>query len=343
MCKKMRMKVFSFFLCLAVLLSVGITVKAADEVNEAYWTINNSETPLEKLDLLTGQSQVIRLKAEIPDDKTLMAYSLEITYDTAKMEVQSAVKDPENVIGTSFISTNTPGTIKTNGFNTSGIDGAGVLSLIELTIKSLSDAPFGIIVKFTAFGASTEDTFIPAVESLNINTNIIDGWVNIQGNVLYKENIPLCTMVLANGQHMFTCNENEGKYNLFVPLDEKGQITLFCFCDGRSPFKVVLEPWQAVNYDVYMVDASVYDRDMTVTALFSSVGVVNPGWMKISGTVTLDGTPLCTMILANGQYMFTCGDNNGKYTLEIPLDSNGQVTLFGFCDGLKPYRVTLTP
>jgi len=340
MFKQMRLIGFSFFLALILIMSMERAAKA-DEINEAYWT-DASGNILEKLDLPTGQSKIIRLKAEIPDAKILRAYSLEITYDPAKTEVQSAVKDPEKIIGTSFISTLTPGIIKTNGFDVSGIKGAGVLSLIELTIKSLSDEPFGIGVEFTAFGGGASDSFIPSVESFNINTNIIDGWVNIEGKVLYKENIPLCTMILANGQYMFTCDENEGIYKLFVPLDENGQITLYCFCDGLAPFKAVLEPWQAGTYDVYMVDASPYQKNMNVTAQFSSA-VINPEWVKISGTVSLDDIPLCTMILANGQYMFTCGDNNGKYSLEVPLDSNGQITLFGFCDGLQPYKVTLTP
>ena len=49
----------------------------------------------------------------------------------------------------------------------------------------------------------------------------------------------------------------------------------------------------------------------------------NNDWVNINGTVTHNGTPLCAMVLANGQYMFSCGENQGIYELEIPLDREG--------------------
>jgi hypothetical protein len=63
-------------------------------------------------------------------------------------------------------------------------------------------------------------------------------------------------------------------------------------------------------------------------------------WVQISGTITKDGIPLCAMVLANGQHMFTC-DPIGLYRLSVPLDSNGKITLYGFCEGLMPYKMVL--
>jgi len=66
-------------------------------------------------------------------------------------------------------------------------------------------------------------------------------------------------------------------------------------------------------------------------------------WVSIQGNVQLDdGTPICAMVLANGQYMFSC-DGNGTYSLNVPVDEQGQVTLFAFADGFAPFRVTLGP
>ncbi|MGB5993148.1 MAG: hypothetical protein WBG61_12555, partial [Desulfobacterales bacterium] len=62
----------------------------------------------------------------------------------------------------------------------------------------------------------------------------------------------------------------------------------------------------------------------------------------IAGSVSLEGTPLCAMVLANGQYMFSC-DPYGEYQLSVPLDGNGEITLFVFVDGLQPYKQTLIP
>jgi len=48
------------------------------------------------------------------------------------------------------------------------------------------------------------------------------------------------------------------------------------------------------------------------------------------------------MVLANGQYMFSC-DPYGEYQLTVPLDPNGEITLFVFVDGLQPYKEIISP
>lgn len=64
-------------------------------------------------------------------------------------------------------------------------------------------------------------------------------------------------------------------------------------------------------------------------------------WVPIQGNVRLvDGTPICAMVLANDQYMFSCGDSQGRYDLTVPADGNGTVTVFGFADGFQPYSDT---
>ncbi len=162
-------------------------------------------------------------------------------------------------------------------------------------------------------------------------------WVNISGNVYY-ESQPLCVMVLANGQHMFT-NSTDGRYDLTVPLSDNGEITLFSFCDGMAPFKQTLQPEQAINFDIYMSPASSDSRIMNLTAMLAPTST--EGWVEISGkAATDDGEPLCIMILANGQHIFTSGEN-GLYKLKVPLNGAGEVTLYGFCDGFAPFRRTL--
>ena len=59
--------------------------------------------------------------------------------------------------------------------------------------------------------------------------------------------------------------------------------------------------------------------------------------IDISGAVLLQDTqtPICAMVLANGQFMFSC-DGSGKYALNIPLDTNGQFKLQVYADGFAP-------
>ena len=161
-------------------------------------------------------------------------------------------------------------------------------------------------------------------------------YVRISGTVTY-EGTPLDTMVLANGQVMFSCGDNLGTFDLEVPLDENGEITLFAFCDGLAPFKQVLTPEEAADFTINMESALPDSSTMTVTHELSSAG--EAGWVTMNGTVMYGDIPLCAMILANGQHMFSC-DPDGEYELVVPLDESGQITLFGFADGFAPFTQT---
>ena len=54
----------------------------------------------------------------------------------------------------------------------------------------------------------------------------------------------------------------------------------------------------------------------------------------IAGRVLLQATdrPICARVLANGAYKFSC-DDEGTYSLEFPLDTNGQDKLQVYADG----------
>ena len=220
-------------------------------------------------------------------------------------------------------------------------DGTSASGTISGTYSVKPDGSFTVTVT-----SSTPNSTLTGNISGDNNTiilsqgeNINDGWVTIQGTVTYN-GTPLCAMVLANGQYMFSCGENQGKYELDVPLDENGEITLFAFVDGLSPFKVTSEP-SSLPSNIEMELASPDSKTPTVTSTVAE-SIDNPGWVEIAGSVSLEGTPLCAMVLANGQYMFSCG-GNGEYQLTVPLDPNGEITLFVFVDGLQPYKQTLIP
>ena len=51
------------------------------------------------------------------------------------------------------------------------------------------------------------------------------------------------------------------------------------------------------------------------------------------------GTAVCALVLANGQFMFSC-DGSGSYDLNIPLDGNGQFQLQVYADGFAPHVQT---
>ncbi|MCP4355133.1 MAG: hypothetical protein GY793_05785, partial [Proteobacteria bacterium] len=90
----------------------------------------------------------------------------------------------------------------------------------------------------------------PAIVFMTFGTGFTAEWVNITGDVHYGDT-PLCAMVLANGQYMFSCG-GDGRYDMDVPLGEDGKITLYSFCEGFAPFKAVLDPWDARYYNISM-------------------------------------------------------------------------------------------
>ena len=164
--------------------------------------------------------------------------------------------------------------------------------------------------------------------------------VTFAGQVTNTEGTPLCAMVLINGEFMFSCDGN-GQYQLSFPLDSSAQATVFAFVDGLAPFRQVVTPGSTSQTQNIVVSPS--SDPTTATVNLGTVTDAGGGWVNLSGTVTnTSGTPLCGVVLANGQYTFSCG-SAGAFALTVPREANGSVTLFVFVDGLSPYRNTFTP
>ena len=167
---------------------------------------------------------------------------------------------------------------------------------------------------------------------LNVTSAGATDRVPASGNVYFGD-IPICALVLINGQQQFSC-DGTGRYDLSVPVDAAGQITVQAFASGFAPFNSILRPDQAVEYPIEM------SRDDSAPAM-DVVKMLSESTTEdrriISGTVQISGIPICALVLANGQTMFSCGENLGSFSLDVPLDSNGRVTLMIFADGFQPY------
>lgn len=160
----------------------------------------------------------------------------------------------------------------------------------------------------------------------------------VSGSVRFNAE-PLCALVLANGQNRFSC-DGSGSFEFPVPLDDRGLITLQVFATGFAPFKRELAPGQAVGYQVGMVRDTT-GRTFEVAHQVSSAG--RPNWVQVSGTVDRAGTPLCSLVLINGQDMFSCGDSLGRFSLDAPLDDQGLMTMQVFAFGFQPYKEVFDP
>lgn len=161
--------------------------------------------------------------------------------------------------------------------------------------------------------------------------------VTASGQILYK-GTPLSAMVVANGQSMFS-SSSDGRYNLDVPLNSSGQITVQAFASGFAPYRRTVSPSQARNLAINMDRSSSTEAPVVTYSLTQGT---SSGRALIAGTVSYAGTGICTLTLANGQSMFTCGANLGKYKLDVPVSSQETVTLFVFAGGLQPYRQVIS-
>jgi hypothetical protein len=161
--------------------------------------------------------------------------------------------------------------------------------------------------------------------------------VSISGTIKTAGGIPICAMVLASGQYMFSCNP-VGDFALYnLPREPDGRVKLQIYADGFRPYIIYVN--QSSTLNIVMTAAGAcpnYNAPYTPA--------VNPGStgkrVNISGQILLQNTttPVCAMVLANGQHMFSCG-GSGNYALNIPLDANGQFKLQVYAHGFAPYTI----
>lgn len=158
--------------------------------------------------------------------------------------------------------------------------------------------------------------------------------VYLSGTIKTADNMDICAMVLASGQHMFSCNP-VGVFSLAdLPRESNGTVKRQIYADGFLPEVDTLT--DSTDEALVMTRSGAcpsyntpYDSGFFPDSADKKIG--------ISGAVLIQDTqtPVCAMVLANGQFMFSC-DGTGKYALNIPLDTNGQFKLQVYADGFAP-------
>jgi hypothetical protein len=184
------------------------------------------------------------------------------------------------------------------------------------------------------------DSFAGQYEAENLPltlTKSSSSGVDLSGTVQNPEGESLCAMVLASGKYVFSCNPN-GPYALTdLGRENNGTVKRQVYVDGFFPNIDVLQG--STQQTVTMQRAGEcpdYNQPYTPSSNPDAAGER----VTISGMVLLQdsGTPVCAMVLANGQYIFSC-DGTGNYALDIPLDNNGQYKLQVYADGFAPYTI----
>ena len=91
---------------------------------------------------------------------------------------------------------------------------------------------------------------IPQTNSDGAPENLID----LSGTIQTADGTNICAMVLANGQHTFSC-DGTGHYALNIPLNHNGQFKLQVYADGFAHTIQTVDEFQTIN-DVRMARAS---------------------------------------------------------------------------------------
>jgi hypothetical protein len=168
----------------------------------------------------------------------------------------------------------------------------------------------------------------------------VSGPVNLSGNI---ETVvvgqgakiePVCAMVLASGEFMFSCDPI-GEFSLEnLPREADGTVVRQIYADGFFPLVTTLagSGVGTVRLD-RAFNCPSYNLPSNPDVIPASAGNMH----SIAGRVLLQATdtPICALVLANGAYKFSC-DDGGTYSLEFPLDVNGQYKLQVYADGFAP-------
>ena len=158
--------------------------------------------------------------------------------------------------------------------------------------------------------------------------------VNLEGTIKATDGSDICAMVLASGQFTFSCNPI-GVFSLSgLSREQDGTVKRQIYADG---FFARIDTFTGSSNDAVVMTGSgtcpSYNSSYDPAVVPGSAGKR----IDITGQVLLQNsqTPVCAMVLANGQYMFAC-DGSGSYALNIPLDANGQFKLQVYADGFAP-------
>ena len=157
---------------------------------------------------------------------------------------------------------------------------------------------------------------------------------DLSGTIKTSNDTDICAMVLASGQFMFSCNP-DGVFSLAgLPGEQDGTVKRQIYADGFFPKIDTLTG--SSNDAVTMARSGVcpkynpsYNSGFFPNSAFKRIDIAGKVLQQDSQT------PLCAMVLANGQHMFSC-DGSGTYAMNIQLDNNGQFKLQVYADGFAP-------
>lgn len=160
---------YSAAAALMLLCAFAVSPLQAAETVKAGWVGADNGAAVDSLNLLAGEEATIRLESEVPENKTLKAYSFIIMYDETAVKVKQIDAAPDAAISPASINDKTPGELVVNGFSLNGVAGGQFITTVDVTLVGQKPGSSKLSVLFTAYGLNAEDEFRPeAVEPITI-------------------------------------------------------------------------------------------------------------------------------------------------------------------------------
>jgi hypothetical protein len=288
--------------------------------------------------------------------------SMDIQWDSTVLTMSGALQPGTTDLLAAVTIANPPwndptdGCTTGGGFSCTGVLSPGLLSGIRVGTFDFVTDPDPVPIATLTFTAA--DTTVPlstlvrvadgaahggwspAIPPENYNAGTVNvistppDLVDLSGTIKTVSDTDICAMVLASGQFMFSCNP-VGVFSLSdLPRENDDTVKRQIYADGFFP-KIDILTGSGVDSVVMSRSGACpgYNTPYDPGFVPDSAGKR----IDISGSVLLQDTqtPICAMVLANGQFTFSC-DGSGSYALNIPLDTNGQFKLQVYADGFAP-------
>ncbi|WP_151704195.1 trypsin-like serine peptidase [Nitrincola alkalilacustris] len=223
-----------------------------------------------------------------------------------------------------------------------GSSGSGLFNNNNELVGVLTGAvPYCENVQYPAYYGRFDKMYPELKRWLDPSPLLADSTIRVSGKVTTQLQLPapVCGLMLINGQHMFTCN-GAGEYELNVPTDQNGELSILFFADGFAPYSQTIKATtNLIKQNVLLVS----EQRPSPSVLVDSLTVAEDNQVMLTGSLRgTQNVPVCGLVLANGEHDFTC-DGQGRFELTAPLSADGTVSVFGFVDGMSPFQTTLTP
>jgi hypothetical protein len=155
-----------------VTLTMGITAPGSCQTpQKIYWTHPGSDLEETAVSMPAGNSQTLRLVAQVPAGQILKAYSIVVTYDSSQLSIESAKGVPDSPFAMTNANTGIAGQVTLNGLDAGGVNGPLAIAVVDVTFRGLMEgtAQLGISVK--AFGTSFQAQFLPTAIPLTVTVS----------------------------------------------------------------------------------------------------------------------------------------------------------------------------